>query len=127
MAIHKLDFLSTVISKSFREGVFLNKMKTAVTPVLKSGLRNVMETTVPSLSFLCSLKIRKAFNNHLQNYLHLNLILNLHQSGFRPGFPNDLASRKLTGDVMEARENKEICIGFMWNCPRLLTTFVGCN
>ena len=104
-----LPFLTHLINTSLVSGCFPSAFKTArVSPILKKPSLDPSEVKnyrpVSLLSFL-SKTLERAIFNQLSSYLHLNNLLDPHQSGFKVGHSTETALLAVSESLHAASAN----------------------
>ena len=96
-----VPLLTSIINKSFKEGVFPSNLKCAkVIPIYKKGDKTKCPNYRPiSLLSNVSKIFERVMSNRLENYLNSNSILYEHQYGFRKKYSTEHAILSITEKI----------------------------
>lgn len=105
-------FLTNIINKSFKEGVFPKQLQIArVIPIFKKGDKFLSHNYRPVSVLPCFSKIfEKIMASRLLEYLGEKSLLSEHQFGFRPKYSTELAIHQLCQHMYDAIDNKKYLI-----------------
>ena len=116
--------LTYIGNRSFKTGVFPNKMKIAmVVPIYKADNKSVFNNYRPiSLLPQFSKILEKLFNARLDSFINKHYILSSSQYGFRFNMSTSMALLELTEEISSALDRKKCAIGIFIDLQKAFDT-----
>ena len=119
-----IEYLIYLINLSLSQGVFPDRLKTAVvTPVYKKGKKDIISNYRPvSVLNVISKLYERVVYNRTVSFVEKHSILYKNQYGFRSKHSTDLAVTYVTDNILKALDNKQYVIGVFMDLAKAFDT-----